>query len=239
MNKPNNIIRGVISIICLVLIIVHAIYPDITIDSNTIILLIFMFLPWLSPFIESISFAGNTVKFRKQVEKLVEKKDDDDTILKFPPGVAVPPERGVEVPLEVGVEVPESQSIPPDFQEKVITGIVSEDPLLFTAEDPNLVLAALRIEMEKKIREIAQVSNIPAKERTVNNILDSLVNQRRIPHSTSRFLADILQICNRAVHGAVVDAFSAARVLRIGKDAINWIDSIIELIKTIDYTFEY
>ena len=239
MNKPNNIIRGVISIICLVLIIVHAIYPDITIDSNTIILLIFMFLPWLSPFIESISFAGNTVKFRKQVEKLIEKKENDDTILKLPPGVAVPPERGVEVPLEVGVEVPESQSIPPDFQEKVITGIVSEDPLLFTAEDPNLVLAALRIEMEKKIREIAQVSNIPAKERTVNNILDSLVNQRRIPHSTSRFLADILQICNRAVHGAVVDAFSAARVLRIGKDAINWIDSIIELIKTIDYTFEY
>ena len=178
------------------------------------VLILIMLLPWLFPYIKEISFPGWTITFRDIVNQL-QKTADDENVLEYPSEVSIP-----------------------ERKEKVITGVASEDPLVFTAEDPNLVLAALRIELEKKIRELAIVSKISESGRTVYSILNSLVNQRRLPHSTSRYIGDILNICNLAVHGKAVDAYSAARVLKIGKEIIRWLDSRIYLIETIDYTVE-
>lgn len=217
MLKLDNKMRWAGAIFCIILIVAHALFPDILIDSNTIILLLIILVLWLFPYIESINFpGGGGIKFfQREINRLEEQKDVED-LLKLP--------TAPEMPIA---------------QEKVITGIVSEDPLVFTAEDPNLVLAALRIDMEKKIRELASVSKIPDAGRTVFSLINSLVNKRRIPHSEARFIEDILQVCNKAVHGIEVDAISASRILRMGRDVIKWIDTLIDLIKVINYKFEY
>jgi len=216
MSKIDSKMRWAGALLCLILIVAHALFPSILIDTNTIILLLIILLLWLFPYIESINFpGGGGIKLlQREVNRLEEQKEVEN-LLKPPTAPEIPP------------------------QEKVITGIVSEDPLVFTAEDPNLVLAALRIDMEKKIRELASVSKIPDAGRTVYSLINSLVNKRRLPHSEARYIEGILQVCNKAVHGIAVDAFSAARVVRLGKDVIKWLNSLIEIITIVDYTFEY
>ncbi len=222
MVKLDNKIRWAGAFFCIILIVAHALIPDILIDSNTIILLLILLLLMLFPYIESINFpGGGGIKFfQREIDRLEEQKEVEEL---FEP----PPDP--------------KTTITPDTlrpQEKLITGIVSEDPLVFTASDPNLLLAALRIDIEKKIRELASVSKTPAAGRPVDSVMNSLVNKRRIPHSEARYIEDILQVCNNAVHGIKVDAISASRVLRMGRDVIKWIDTLIELIKIVDYKFE-
>jgi len=98
--------------------------------------------------------------------------------------------------------------------------------------------AALRIDLEKKIRKLASVSKIDDTNRSVFSIIRELTNQRRLNHKDARYFEEMLILCNKAVHGMKVDAISAAKVLRLGKETLKWLEAHIALIEAIDYKFE-
>lgn len=56
MNKLHYIIASIISLICLVLMIMHWIWPKIFIDEKVLILLAMAILPWLTPFFKKFKF---------------------------------------------------------------------------------------------------------------------------------------------------------------------------------------
>lgn len=69
----------VISFICFWFIVFHILFPDLSIDTITIILILIMIFPWLYPYVKSISLPGGWgVEFRDAVKHLEETADESN-----------------------------------------------------------------------------------------------------------------------------------------------------------------
>ena len=79
---------------------------------------------------------------------------------------------------------------------------------LFRA-DPNLALASLRIDIEKKLREIVIQKDILFKRPYLRSILSALYSEKIISHSDFETLSLIINICNKAVYAEKVDPSTA------------------------------
>ena len=77
-------------------------------------------------------------------------------------------------------------------------------------EDPNLALAGLRIEIEKRLRAIAEANGIQAERQSIGQLLRRLQGLDLLSQQEQAVLADIIGLLNSAVHGAAVD-YNAAR----------------------------
>jgi hypothetical protein len=99
--------------------------------------------------------------------------------------------------------------------------------LLFRA-DPNLALASLRIEIERKLKEIARRRELDVGILSVQRILDILRQQEIIGPSEFESLRLIISVCNKAVHSEEGDPKLALIVLDIGDLALDYLDSKIE-----------
>lgn len=91
-------------------------------------------------------------------------------------------------------------------------------------EDPNLALAGLRIEIEKRLQWIAESKNINTKNKGVGGLMRSLHEAGSLSHGEYSVLADMIGMLNAAVHGAEVD-----------KRAVNWaMETGSRLLKSLD-----
>ena len=93
--------------------------------------------------------------------------------------------------------------------------------LELTERDPTLALAGLRIELEKMLAHMVEMSFNMEHVRHVKgagNLLTLLTNMEVIPRSLGRLVEDILRLCNAAVHGKSVDADSARRVITLASE---------------------
>ena len=71
-------------------------------------------------------------------------------------------------------------------------------------QDPNLGLVALRIEIEKRVRELAKKYNIE-EQQSLRRILNALMQKDVLESSTISGLNDLIAVGNRAAHGAKVE----------------------------------
>jgi len=79
------------SFVCGVLIIIHAVYPQFSIDTTTIALIIIMIFPWLLPYIRAIKLPGGTeVTFKEEVRRL-EQLSEKSQISKISAELQPPP----------------------------------------------------------------------------------------------------------------------------------------------------
>ena len=91
-------------------------------------------------------------------------------------------------------------------------------------DDPNLALAGLRIEIEKRLLSIAESKNIKTKNKGVGGLMRSLHEAGSLSHGEYSVLADMIGMLNAAVHGAEVD-----------KRAVNWaMETGSRLLKSLD-----
>jgi len=64
-------LSALVSLICVSLIIIHAVFPQDLIDTTTIALLIILIFPWLLPYIKTIKLPeGTEIDFKEDVQKL-------------------------------------------------------------------------------------------------------------------------------------------------------------------------
>jgi hypothetical protein len=77
------------------------------------------------------------------------------------------------------------------------------------AQDPNLALAGLRIEIERRLRQIANRQGIDGERYGVGQLLRVLRSRGAISQQEDSVLSDLIGLLNRAVHGADVDARGA------------------------------
>ncbi len=112
-------------------------------------------------------------------------------------------------------------------------GLLSNEPLSdeytfqnIVEDDPNLALAGLRIEIEKRLRLIASRRNIEVDKRTSIVRLLAVLSDRKIISSEERsVLADLNGLLNEAVHGANVNSSAALWAMDVGPKLLKSLDS--------------
>ena len=91
-------------------------------------------------------------------------------------------------------------------------------------EDPNLALAGLRIEIEKKLMNLADAAGIKLRRRGVGALIRELTNNNLLTNEQNSVLADIVGILNSGAHGAVDNYLAAKWALDIGPRLLNALD---------------
>lgn len=91
-------------------------------------------------------------------------------------------------------------------------------------DDPNLALAGLRIEIERKLNEIAESRSIDSHHKGVRQLLEILSQHNVLTNEERSVLADLSGLLNRAVHGAEVDNRAAQWAIEIGPRILKALD---------------
>jgi hypothetical protein len=95
--------------------------------------------------------------------------------------------------------------------------------------DPNLALAGLRIEIEKRLSKLAEVSGIEQRRPMgIGQLLRALAKREVLNKDERYILADMVNMLNAAVHGAEVDRRSADWAIDVGPRLLTALDERIE-----------
>lgn len=95
-------------------------------------------------------------------------------------------------------------------------------------QDPNLALAGLRIEIEKRLRRLATKADIDPVGAGIGQLIRGLTSRQAISSAEASVLNDIIGLLNNAVHGADVDARSARWAIEIGPELLTALDRRLE-----------
>ena len=95
-------------------------------------------------------------------------------------------------------------------------------------EDPNLALAGLRIELERRLRELARSRNLPSERAGIGQLLRILDREDVLTPEERSALSDMVYLLNSAVHGAEVDRRAAQWALEVGPQLLAGIDERIK-----------
>lgn len=87
---------------------------------------------------------------------------------------------------------------------------------IIAQDDPNLALAGLRIEIEKRLKKLAEQNNVDTKMQSMARILDVLSKKQLITSQEKSVISDMIGLLNSAVHGAIVDEHAAEWAINIG-----------------------
>ena len=95
-------------------------------------------------------------------------------------------------------------------------------------EDPNLALAGLRIEIEKRLRQIAALVDPEMKPRGVGLLLRELHQREVLTLPQQSVLRKLVATLNDAVHGADVDQRAVGWVMDVGPRLVAALDEKLE-----------
>lgn len=200
--KEIRIIQILITIISLSIALVHVIFPNIRIDSITIIFFIVAVIPWLFPLFKSLELPGG-FKFEFQELEQVSKQMK-----------------------EVGLT---GDSLY-DKNNKDYTFVEIAD------ENPQLALAGLRMELEKKLKEIYRIDRengiVMSRRTSIGWIMRDLLERKIISADEKDALSNMVNVLNKAIHGDNLDFKTTQWVIDIGPKVLNAMDKKIELSKS-------
>jgi hypothetical protein len=105
---------------------------------------------------------------------------------------------------------------------------VEEPPYLTLAQqDPNLALAGLRIEIERRLREIAKRRGLQGERLGIRQLLRLLRDHQAISRQEDSVLSDLIGLLNDAVHGAEVDSRAVQWAIDVGPRLLTTLDERI------------
>ena len=90
--------------------------------------------------------------------------------------------------------------------------------------DPNLALAGLRIELEKRLVQLAERHGIGTSMQGLGRLLRELSSRGILGDDESSVLDDLTHLLNSAVHGASVDARATEWAMDVGPQLIQAIE---------------
>jgi hypothetical protein len=98
---------------------------------------------------------------------------------------------------------------------------------LVADEDPNLALAGLRIEIERRLVQLAEANGIDRSRRSVVALLRLLAERHVLTYEQQSVLSDMLGMLNQAVHGATVPREAADWAMQVGPQLLRTLDERI------------
>jgi hypothetical protein len=96
---------------------------------------------------------------------------------------------------------------------------------LIRKSDPNLALAALRLEIETRLRNIAENNRINIENQNANSIVQTFINEKIFKKKEGQVILELLQLLNAVVHGAGVEPITAEWVNEIGPRILHTLDT--------------
>lgn len=91
--------------------------------------------------------------------------------------------------------------------------------------DPNLALAGLRIEIEKRLVELAQKQGIGTKMQGIGRLLHELGKYEVLSEEERLVLIEMIGLLNAAVHGENQNYYAAQWALEIGPRLLSSLDN--------------
>lgn len=214
-------LKYLISLGAILLLILHVLWPGLGIDITTIALLFIAALPFSGALLKTLaSYGVKKLELPGGIKiELAEVKAAADKVIRGWASAKLP---ALKASGTATVSEPESS------QDK----IPIEDPIASIREvantDPNLSLVAFRIEIEKRLREIAENCQIRSHRTSLGKLIRELQNRQVLPPEVSAGLLDLVALGNRAAHGAEVDPNAADWVLDFGASIILELDNILK-----------
>ena len=183
-------IQWITFVFIIAIVIVHGFWPEtFTLDKYSVGLLFLLAIPLLAPFLKKAKWFGAEFDFKENIQQLVnlveESKEEKRDI--------------------------EEEKRPVDG----IKTFSAEPAMNLVQQDPNLALAAIRIEIERILRLAYEIIIKP--ESSVKNGISFLV-KRLHEHGTigdhqRDAIHQITKLCNEAVHGGNVSIREAVEVI--------------------------
>lgn len=99
---------------------------------------------------------------------------------------------------------------------------------MIAKEDPNLALASLRIEIEKRLLAIAAKHGLATERQGVSILLRHLKESKVLSNEQASVLQDVIGLLNRAVHGADIGQQEAQWAIEIGPSLLAGLDSHLD-----------
>jgi len=100
---------------------------------------------------------------------------------------------------------------------------------LVAEEDPKLALAGLRIEIEKRLAEIAESKGMRVEKAGVGRLLRILGEKELLSQEQRAVLADMVSLLNTAVHGGDIDDRAAEWALDVGPRLLDTLEAKIRV----------
>ncbi len=91
-------------------------------------------------------------------------------------------------------------------------------------QDPNLALAGLRIEIEKRVRAIAERTGVP-RSRPLGQLVRDLEERNVLSHESAAGLRDLITLGNQAAHGVAVNPNVAYSAVEFGPKVLQVLDA--------------
>jgi len=117
-------------------------------------------------------------------------------------------------------------------------GLISEDLTtkddknysfqLIATNDPVLALAGLRIEIEKRLKKLAEGNDIGTKMQGIGSLIQNLKTKGIINNQEYSFISDMVGTLNRAVHAENIDDRAAHWAIEYGPKILKALDEKIE-----------
>jgi hypothetical protein len=188
-KTPNTGVKVGITLGASAVALIHALLPWITIDLATAILILIAAAPWLASVVKSIELPGG---FKIELPDV---KAATDAVTSPSTETAVAPTSLAKA------------AVPEDTELASALGMIQQ----LSERDPNLALVSLRIEIEKRLRELGQAVGIDSERKSAARLLRELQAKDAIrPPEIAVGLSDFIALGNQAAHGAEVSRDAAS-----------------------------
>jgi len=95
---------------------------------------------------------------------------------------------------------------------------------MISDEDSQLALAGLRIEIEKRLKEIATNHNLQVNRKGVGQLLRMLSKENILSRNQENVLSDLVGLLNKAVHANYIDDNVSQWALEVGPRLLKALD---------------
>jgi hypothetical protein len=94
-----------------------------------------------------------------------------------------------------------------------------------SSEDPNLALAGLRIELERRLRTLADSYGIGQSRQGIRMLLRGLTEKEALTEQEAAVLTDLMPLLNAGAHGAKVEPGASVWAVQIGPRLLRSLDA--------------
>ncbi|WP_044043694.1 hypothetical protein [Octadecabacter antarcticus] len=89
--------------------------------------------------------------------------------------------------------------------------------MYFEGNDPNLAIAMLRVQVERRLRQIAEDvmlgPSVRGRPHSLRSLAEELSKQGAIPEEAMSLLMDLMPVMNQAVHGVSLQSNASERLI--------------------------
>jgi len=219
-GMPSKKLRVIVTATALLLALGHLIFPNVAIDFVTLVLLVLAVIPWLAPIIKSVELPGGFKIQLQDMEKATRELLRADAAIQPVTDAMEFEGRVPALRLEATGETNLAAEVM-NAPEAVVESLRN-----VAGTDPNLALVGFRIEIERRLRDLAMLKGLEPSTR-ISAMLRELGRRELLPLKVSSALKELIYLGNRAAHGVTVEPQAAEWVFDEGPEVLAALDHIL------------